>query len=89
MYNPNFQGGNGSTFERSRCTTCGKQPLAKCLADMYGCFGCVNNGHNMIYFPNNKSKYKETKQSSKDGSEHNAQNKNKFYCNTSEAYDLL
>ena len=37
----NSQGGNGvgSTFERTRCTTCEKQHLGKCLTDMGGCFG--------------------------------------------------
>ena len=40
--NPNSQGGSGVPIQRSRCTTCRKQHLGKCLAGMDGCFGCVN-----------------------------------------------
>ena len=41
---PNSQegSGGGSTFERSRCTTCGKENFFKCLSSTDGCFGCGN-----------------------------------------------
>ena len=49
--NKNSQGGCHS-FERTRCPTCGKQHLGRCLAKMDGYFACGNEGHNMRDFPN-------------------------------------
>ena len=44
--NQNSQAG-GYTYERPKCTTCGKQHLGKCLVGTDGCFGCINKGHKM------------------------------------------
>ena len=45
--NKNSQG-CGHTFERTRCTTCGKQHLGRCLAETAGYFACGNKGHKIM-----------------------------------------
>ncbi|XP_049345090.1 uncharacterized protein LOC125809515 [Solanum verrucosum] len=79
--NPKHQKGNGggSTFERPRCATCGKQHLGKCLAGTDECFGCGNKGHKMRDFPTLKEKGKETNQVAHDGPDPNAPKKSRFY----------
>ncbi|XP_069152784.1 uncharacterized protein [Solanum lycopersicum] len=59
--NNNSQG-NGHTFERTWCTSCGKQHMGRCLTGMDGCFACRNKGHKMRDCPNIKSRGKEVKQ---------------------------
>lgn len=79
--NPKPQRGNvgGSTFERPRCATCGKQHLGKCLAGTDGCFGCGSKGHKMRDCPTLKAKGKETNQVAHDGPDPNAPKRNRFY----------
>ncbi|XP_049381296.1 uncharacterized protein LOC125845822 [Solanum stenotomum] len=61
--NPKSQGGNGSgsSFERPKCATCGKQHLGKCLAGTDGCFGCEKKGHKMRDCPTLSAKEREAK----------------------------
>lgn len=58
--NPYCQGGSGAgtTFERSKYTTCENKHLGKCLADRHECFGFGSKGHNMRDFPTVKAKGK-------------------------------
>ncbi|TMX03457.1 hypothetical protein EJD97_016155 [Solanum chilense] len=73
--NQHSQGG-GHTFERTRCTTCVKQHLGKCLSGMDGCFSCGSKGQNMRDFPRIKSSGKVVNQDSLDP---NAPKKNPSY----------
>ncbi|XP_015081381.1 uncharacterized protein LOC107025010 [Solanum pennellii] len=79
--NRNSQGGSGGglSFERTGCTTCGKQHLGKCLAGKDGYFGCGNKGHNMRDCPVLKAKAKNTNKDPQDGLDPNSQKKNYFY----------
>ena len=79
--NPKPQRGNGggSTFERPRCATCGKQHLGKCLAGTDGCLGCGSKGQKMRDCPTLKAKGKETNQVALDGPDPNAPMRNRFY----------
>ncbi|TMW84845.1 hypothetical protein EJD97_024254 [Solanum chilense] len=61
--------------DRTRCPTCGKQHLGRCLAGTDDCFACGNRGHNMRDFPNIKSRGKEVNEASLDP---NAPKKNPF-----------
>ena len=64
--NKNSQGrsGGGTTYERNRCTTCGKQQLGKCLAGTDWCFGYGIKVHKMRYFPTLKAKREGDQQNS-------------------------
>ena len=53
--NKNSQGGV-HTFERSRCATCRKQHLGKCLDGTDGFFVCGNTVQNMRKCPNIKER---------------------------------
>ncbi|XP_049363332.1 uncharacterized protein LOC125828072 [Solanum verrucosum] len=78
--NPKPQKGNGggSTLERTRCATCEKQHLGKCLASTDGCFGCGSKGHRMRDCPTLKAEGKETDQVAHDGPDPNAPKRNRF-----------
>ncbi|XP_049352803.1 uncharacterized protein LOC125817312 [Solanum verrucosum] len=81
VFNSNVQGGNGggSSFERYKCTTCGKQNLGKCLVDTDECFGCGKKGHKMRDWPTLSAKGKETNQAPHGGPDPNAPKRNHFY----------
>ena len=45
-----------------------------------GCFGCVNTGHKMRYFPTHKGKEKEVNEAPHDCPYPNAPKRNRFYA---------
>ena len=73
--NQNSQGG-GHTFERPKCTTCGKQHLGKCLARTDVCFACGSKTYNMSDCPKINAKEKVVNQAPLDP---NAPKKNPSY----------
>ena len=78
--NKNSQGG-GHEFDTSRCATCGKQYLCKCLAGTNSCFGSANRGgQKMRYFNVLKEKGKEVDQDPHGSLDPNAQKLNHFYA---------
>ena len=72
--NQNSKGG-GHSFERPKCTSCGKKHLGKCLARMDVCFACGSKVQN-LRVPNINSKVKGVNQSPLDP---NAPKKNPLY----------
>ena len=73
--NKNSQG-VGLIFYRSRCATCGKQSLGKCLIRMDGSFACNIKNHMMRDFPNIKEKGKQVNKSPQGCLDSNAPKKN-------------
>ncbi|TMX01695.1 hypothetical protein EJD97_023892 [Solanum chilense] len=76
--NKHSQGGV-HTFERTRCDSCGKQHLGKCLVGTDHCFACGSKGHKMRDFPNIKARMKEFNKSPQGGLYPNAPKKNHSY----------
>ena len=72
--------GSGYAYERPMCTSCGKQHLDRCHSGTDGCFGCVNTGHKMRYFPTHKGKEKEVNEAPHDYPYPNAPKRNRFYA---------
>ena len=57
---------DGHTFESTRCPTCGKKHLGRCLAGTDCCFACGNEVHKMKDFPKINARGKEVNQASLD-----------------------
>ncbi|WMV58064.1 hypothetical protein MTR67_051449 [Solanum verrucosum] len=57
---------SGSSF--STCAKCGRQHEGKCLADMYGCYGCGKSGHKIRDCPTLTAKGREGRKAHTSGS---------------------